>query len=100
VQAALPGPSQVIRKAIADDVPRLAQALARAFYDDPVFNWLVPNDSARIRRSEQGFAFYLRKVYLPHDECYVIEGLGGGALWLPRRSGTLARWPSCGWRPG
>ena len=34
-------------------------------------------------RSERGFAFYLRRVYLPHDECYATEGLGGAALWLP-----------------
>jgi hypothetical protein len=83
VEASVSGPANVIRKATADDVPRLAQALARAFYDDPVFNWLVPDDSERIRRSELGFAFYLRKVYLPHDECYATEEGAGGALWLP-----------------
>jgi GNAT superfamily N-acetyltransferase len=37
----------------------------------------------RIRRSERGFAFYLRKVYLSHDECYATEDGAGGALWLP-----------------
>jgi GNAT superfamily N-acetyltransferase len=83
VQAAPPGPTEVTRKATAGDVPRLAKALARAFYDDPVFKWLVPNDSERMRRSERGFAFYMRRVYLPHDECYATESLGGAALWLP-----------------
>jgi GNAT superfamily N-acetyltransferase len=78
-----PAPAEVIRKATREDVPRLAQALARAFYDDPVINWLVPKDSERIHRSERGFAFYLRKVYLPHDECYATEDGVGGALWLP-----------------
>lgn len=79
----LPGPGEVIRKATTDDVPRLAQALARAFYDDPVFNWMIPDDSERMRRSEHGFALYLRSVYLPHDECYATEGGAGAALWLP-----------------
>jgi GNAT superfamily N-acetyltransferase len=83
VQAAVPGPAAVIRKASAEDVPRLAQALARAFYDDPVFRWLVPDDSERMRRSERGFAFYMHKIYMPHDECYATEGGIGGALWLP-----------------
>jgi GNAT superfamily N-acetyltransferase len=83
MEAAVPGSTKVVRKASADDVSRLAQALARAFYDDPVFQWLVPDDSERIRRSELGFAFYLRKVYLPHDECYATEDGAGAALWLP-----------------
>jgi ribosomal protein S18 acetylase RimI-like enzyme len=83
VEGAQADPGAVIRKATADDVPRLARALARAFYDDPVFNWLVPDDSERMRRSERGFAFYLRRVYLPHDECYAAQGGAGGALWLP-----------------
>jgi ribosomal protein S18 acetylase RimI-like enzyme len=83
VNAAVPGPAMVVRKATADDVPRLAQALARAFYEDPVFKWLVPDDSERMQRSERGFAFYLRKVYLPHDECYATEDGAGAAWWLP-----------------
>jgi GNAT superfamily N-acetyltransferase len=83
VQVAEPDPGEAIRKATADDVPRLARALARAFYDDPVFNWLIPDDSQRLRRSELGFAFYLRRVYLPHDDCYTVKDGAGGALWLP-----------------
>jgi GNAT superfamily N-acetyltransferase len=83
-----------IRKATAHDVPRLAQALALAFYDDPVFKWLAPNDSERIRRSARGFAFHLRKVYLPHQECYITNEGTGGALWVPPgkwRLGLLAQ---------
>ncbi len=83
MEAHAPGPDRVIRRATAEDVPRLAHALARAFYDDPVFNWLVPKDSERMQRSERGFAFYLRGVYLPHEECYAIEDGAGAALWLP-----------------
>jgi GNAT superfamily N-acetyltransferase len=83
VRGAQADPGAVIRKATADDVPRLARALARAFYEDPVFNWLVRDDSERMRRSERGFAFYLRRVYLPRDECYALKDGAGGALWLP-----------------
>jgi ribosomal protein S18 acetylase RimI-like enzyme len=79
----MPPPVAVIRKATDDDVPALAQALARAFYDDPVFQWLVPDDADRLRRSERGFELYLRKVYMPHDECYTTDDVVGGALWEP-----------------
>jgi GNAT superfamily N-acetyltransferase len=83
VQAgARPGEAQV-RKATADDVPALALALARAFFEDPVFAWLVPDASERMRVSERGFAFWLRKIYLPHEECYTTDELTGAALWLP-----------------
>jgi ribosomal protein S18 acetylase RimI-like enzyme len=83
VEAVVPGPARVIRRALAEDVPRLARALALAFHEDPVFEWLVPEDSERVERSERGFAFYLRRVYLPHEECYATEDAAGAALWLP-----------------
>jgi GNAT superfamily N-acetyltransferase len=83
VEAAAQPLGVTVRKASANDVPRLAAALARAFYDDPVFQWIVPDESERLERSERGFAFYLKKVYLPQDECYTTEDQAGGALWLP-----------------
>jgi ribosomal protein S18 acetylase RimI-like enzyme len=77
-------PSQPqVRKATPDDVPALARSLARAFYEDPVFAWMLPDPADRLQRAERGFAFYLRKVYLPHEQCYTLAGGGGGALWLP-----------------
>lgn len=83
MEAARAGPATHVRKVTAVDVPRLAEALARAFYEDPVFKWLVPDDSERMRRSERGFTLYLRRVYLPQDECYATDDVVGGALWLP-----------------
>src|SRR2546423_14450166 len=83
MEATGPPPVATIRKASADDVPGLARALARAFHDDPVFRWLVPDDAERPMRSERGFALYLRKIYLAHDECYTTADVAGGALWMP-----------------
>jgi ribosomal protein S18 acetylase RimI-like enzyme len=65
------------------DVPRLSQALARAFHNDPVMSWIYPDGSRRLQRLERGFALYLRKISLRHDACYAIDGLLGGALWMP-----------------
>jgi GNAT superfamily N-acetyltransferase len=83
VESATPGRATTVRKASAYDVPQLARALARAFQEDPVFQWLIPDDAERASRSERGFVLYLNKVYLPHDECYTTDGVVGGALWLP-----------------
>jgi ribosomal protein S18 acetylase RimI-like enzyme len=72
-----------IRKLTTEDLPRIARALARAFDDDPVMNFVFPRDSERLARLERGFSLYLRKIWLRHDECYANDTLSGAALWLP-----------------
>lgn len=57
--------------------------MAAAFHDDPVASWLFQDDSQRTRQLEQGFALFIRRLYLPGDECYTTEHVAGGALWLP-----------------
>jgi ribosomal protein S18 acetylase RimI-like enzyme len=70
-----------VRKATADELPRLAAVLARAFYDDPPVRWVIPDDSRRMTIAERGFALYLRKLWFPQDECYTTEGIVGAAVW-------------------
>ena len=73
-----------VRRVSHSDVPRIARALARAFEDDPVMSWVFRDDSERLSRLGRGFALYLRRLWLPHDECYLIDGRrSGAALWLP-----------------
>jgi ribosomal protein S18 acetylase RimI-like enzyme len=72
-----------IRKVTADDVPRLVRALARAFEDDPVMSWIFRDDADRLARLERAFDLFLRRIWLPQQECYSVDRLFGGALWLP-----------------
>jgi ribosomal protein S18 acetylase RimI-like enzyme len=72
-----------IRKLQAGEVPRVSNALAGAFEDDPVMGWLFPRDSERHSRLERMFAMFLRRIWLRHGECYTTDWLFGGALWLP-----------------
>jgi GNAT superfamily N-acetyltransferase len=72
-----------IRKLAPEDVPGIAKALARAFEDDPVMGWVFRDASEREKRLESAFALYLRRIWLPHEECYATDGLFGAALWLP-----------------
>jgi GNAT superfamily N-acetyltransferase len=75
---------ETVRKATADDTPRLARALALAFYDDPVMRWILPDASLRLRQLERSFgSIFLKRVCLPRGETLTTEGIAGGALWLP-----------------
>src|SRR5437763_15148096 len=72
-----------IRKMTADEVEPAARTLARAFFDDPHFRWIVRDDSKRLARMERGFATFISRIWLLHDEGYVHERLIGAALWMP-----------------
>ena len=72
-----------IRKLGHDDVPRIAKALARAFEDDPVMSWIFRDETDRPGRLERAFALFLRRIWLPQEECYAASRLFGAALWLP-----------------
>lgn len=72
--------SEVLR-AGPDDVAAISDVLARAFQDDPVHVWLVPEARARARLLPEVFAAFA-EAYLPHGETYVA-GAGGTALWAP-----------------
>jgi hypothetical protein len=40
--------SASVRKATIDDAPKMAEALARAFFHDPVFTWVLHEDPRRV----------------------------------------------------
>jgi GNAT superfamily N-acetyltransferase len=81
--AAAANQAATVKRATEEDVPAMCRALALAFYDDPVAAWFMPDDQRRLRTLERGFEFVIRKMYLPHGECYTTDGLVGGALWNP-----------------
>ena len=76
-----------VRKATTADLPALASSMAAAFYDDPVAGWSFKDAARRMRRLEQGFELFIRRLYLPHGECFTTDDVVGGALWVP-----LGKW--------
>jgi GNAT superfamily N-acetyltransferase len=67
-------------------VKGLAQVLARAFFDDPVMMWMVPDDSKRKRALPLVFSAMTRHHFLAGD-AVEVAGRGGhvgaAALWDP-----------------
>ena len=54
-----------VRKATLADAPRLAQALASAFQDDPVIAWVFPDQQRRRAVLAAFMEFRLRKLAFP-----------------------------------
>jgi len=56
--------------------------LCRAFFDDRIYRWSVPDDAQR-RRSEAIFYSRFVDACWPHGEVYAAGGGAGAALWVP-----------------
>ncbi len=72
-----------VRRATAEDVPAMAAAMARAFYDDPLMAWILPDGRNRLPRLTGLFATGYAKVDLVHHEVYTADGAMGAATWAP-----------------
>ncbi len=72
-----------LRRATAEDVHRLKAVLAEAFFEDPVFGWLLPDDGKRRARLRRFFAIELRHLALPRGRVWTTSDLAGAALSLP-----------------
>jgi GNAT superfamily N-acetyltransferase len=70
-----------VGRATADDAPAMARVLARAFYDDPAFTWVLHRDPGRMRMLERGFELFLRRIWLEQDETYTTAGVVAVAVW-------------------
>ena len=75
-------PSVGIRKAGASDIPQISRVLARAFTEDPVFSWVVPDEGRRRPMLPALFALFANAVR-HHDAMYIAGGAVGAALWVP-----------------
>jgi GNAT superfamily N-acetyltransferase len=91
------------RPAQKADVRMLSHTLARAFYDDPVMLWLLPDDKSRIAHLRRLFATMTRHHHLSRGGVEVGcagSDIGAAALWDPpqqwqeTRRGKLAMVPT------
>jgi GNAT superfamily N-acetyltransferase len=72
-----------VRKLRPADSDNAIAALARAFYDDPVFSFLLPDNDRRGRQLQGMFEMLARRLWLAHDETYTTDAVVGGAFWVP-----------------
>jgi GNAT superfamily N-acetyltransferase len=72
-----------LRPVTAEDVHHLSAVLAEAFFDDPVFGWLMPKDGKRLAQLRRYFGLDLGHYALPHGRVWTTNDLTGAALTLP-----------------
>jgi GNAT superfamily N-acetyltransferase len=83
-----------VRPAVKADVREMSRILARAFYDDPVMSWMLPDDGTRLTALTRAFAGLTRHHFLSRagSEVGQRDGtLGAATLWDPpgRRKDSL-----------
>jgi GNAT superfamily N-acetyltransferase len=77
---------QAVRPATAADVKPLAAVMARSFYDDPPFTWLMPDPKTRLKRSRRIFAALASGEALVRggvDVALAGTEVVGAAIWRP-----------------
>jgi ribosomal protein S18 acetylase RimI-like enzyme len=75
-----------VSRAAPADVPSVAQTLARAFHEDPVFDWLLAGDPGRRRILIRYFELFSRRVWIEQRETYTTADAVAAAVWnLPRQ---------------
>lgn len=70
----------------------LAGVLARAFHDDPIWEWVFPDAAARARRLPPLFRRFLRHAERRRDTLRTTVGRQGVALWRPPGGWRDTRW--------
>ncbi|GAA1702128.1 GNAT family N-acetyltransferase [Fodinicola feengrottensis] len=77
---------RIVRPATRADVAELSEVLGRAFYDDPPFVWVLPDDDVRRRKLAGLFRLLLTSVHLARGGCEVCVRDGritAGTMWDP-----------------
>ena len=74
---------ETVRRAEADDVPRLARLFAAVFATDPVFSWLTRDGRSRHKALERFFLRVLNSRTLPYGETWLAANGLAAAAWIP-----------------
>jgi GNAT superfamily N-acetyltransferase len=88
-----------VRTAHKSDVRNLARVLGRAFFDDPVMMWMLPDDARRARALPRVFGAMTRHHFLSGQAVQVASRageVGAAALWDP--PGRWKQTPREEWR--
>ncbi|MGQ0823557.1 MAG: GNAT family N-acetyltransferase [Actinomycetota bacterium] len=72
-----------IRKMSTADIGPVSAAMARAFFDDPLQVWALPDPNHRLEALERMFALQSRHMSVPPEESYTDSTRSCAAYWAP-----------------
>jgi ribosomal protein S18 acetylase RimI-like enzyme len=81
--AAARAEAATVRKGQQAEAPAMAAVLARAFFDDPAFTWVLRGDLRRMKILRRGFELFLRRVWLGEEQTFTTAATAGVAVWEP-----------------
>jgi ribosomal protein S18 acetylase RimI-like enzyme len=84
------GPHE-IRRMTLDDCPAIARVQARAFFDDPLQAWALPDDTTRLAILERVFELLSRHASVPAGASYTDATRSCAAFWVPPGGFVLSR---------
>ncbi len=81
----IPGPGgHDVRKPGEGEISEMSRAIARAFFEDPLSLYVLPDSSSRPRISEAGVELFLRRAWFELGETYAVgEPAAGVCIWNP-----------------
>ena len=68
-----PTVTSAARATTLDDVPGVARVLSRSLHDDPLFQWLFPDDELRMAKVRRFFALTAGFGYIPFGDTRVTD---------------------------
>jgi len=80
----------VVVAATSADLVGVSDALADAFWNDPVMSWILREQQSRTRRLARLFSVQLRGHYLPLQTVWTTADRSGAALWAPPGHAIIA----------
>jgi ribosomal protein S18 acetylase RimI-like enzyme len=81
----------VARAATPADAQAIGETMARAFMDDPLISYLVPDRAVRQRVAPRLFRLIFKLGY-PYGCCDVTDDVGAAAMWRPPGSWEVPLW--------
>jgi len=70
-----------IRRAKVEDAVAIGRVLGRAFDDDPIFRFILPDDDDRRRRLPRLFETLFRHHHVHQEDAWTTDDCMGAALW-------------------
>jgi GNAT superfamily N-acetyltransferase len=70
------------RVATSADLPAVAETMAKAFYNDPVWGWAFPDPERRLEQHRSVWRFFVEAA-LAYDWVWLTDSCASAALWIP-----------------